>query len=84
MIDTSRLTESQRIEVLEKSVLVLETQLERIVSDIESEKGTRARVSQSLFDSMSALDKRLRLVEKSIWIGFGLLLAAQVLLKLKP
>ena len=84
LIDTSNLTDARRIEFLEKSVLILETQIERIIADIESEKGTRSRATQSLFEAMETLDKRLRLVEKSIWVGFGLLLAAQLLLRLKP
>jgi hypothetical protein len=82
MINQSNLSADQRIDNLEKSVLILETQVQRIVSDIESEKGTRTRANQNVLDLMDVLDKRLRWVEKSIWIGFGLLLAAQVLLKL--
>lgn len=81
-LDTSQLTVEQKISVLEKQVIVMEAQVARIVSDIESEKGTRARAARELSDSIVTIDKRLRLVEKSIWIAFGLLLAAQIFLKL--
>lgn len=81
-LDTSQLSSDKRIELLEKQMLVMETQLDRIISDIESEKGTRSRASRELSEAVTALDKRLRLVEKSIWIAFGLLLAAQIFLKI--
>jgi acyl-CoA hydrolase len=39
-------------------VTALEVQVERIVSDIESEKSTRARSTKSLFDLMNELDEK--------------------------
>jgi hypothetical protein len=70
---TAKLSEVDRITLLEKHFLVLDSQVRRIVADIESEKGTRARLNVTLTDSIESMDKRLRLVERSIWIGFGAL-----------
>jgi hypothetical protein len=70
---TSQLTIEERVTSLEKHFLVLDSQVHRIVADIESEKGTRARLNIALTDSIDGMDKRLRLVERSIWIGFGAL-----------
>lgn len=81
LLNTSGLSAENRLTLVEKEILVINTQLGRIVSDIESEKATRARVSASHTSSLEALEKRLRIVEKSIWIGFGALAAIQVFLK---
>ena len=71
----------ERIILLEKQVLVIHEQINRLVSDAESEKATRSRVNKSIIEMIGDLDKRTRLVEKSIWIGFGVLAAIQFLLK---
>lgn len=39
-------------------VVALEIQMERIVSDIESEKETRARVTKALFERVNELDEK--------------------------
>lgn len=79
--DTSTLTSEQRLVLAEKQLLILDVQVNRIVADIESEKETRNRVNQDLVVLLENQDKRLRIVEKSVWIGFGILAAIQVLLK---
>lgn len=81
ILDTSGLALEHRLVIAEKEILIINTQLGRIISDIESEKATRARTSAAHTESLEALDKRLRVVEKSIWIAFGILAAIQVLLK---
>lgn len=56
---------------MELKLQALELQMERVVSDIESEKETRARANANL-------DERLREVEKTIWKavgGMGVILA---------
>lgn len=45
---------------LEKTVAVHEAQMKRIVSDIESEKGTRMRVNTELFTKLELMDERQR------------------------
>ncbi len=45
---------------LEKAVAVHEVQMGRIVSDIQSEKGTRARVNADLFEKLDEMDERQR------------------------
>ena len=77
---TSDLGDRERIVLLEKHFLVLETQVNRIVSDIQSEKATRNRSNVALTKAIEAIDKRVRVLEKSIWIGFGLLAAVQFFL----
>lgn len=47
--------------------------MSRIVADIESEKGTRARANADL-------ETRLRGVEKSNWMGVGALAILQIIL----
>lgn len=74
---------SQRVERLEKQFLVLHTQQQRIISDIESEKDTRARVNIDTLDGIKELDKRVRLLEKAIWIGIGVVVVVEFLLKTK-
>lgn len=52
-------------------VAVLETQVDRIVSDLESEKGTRARVNIEINDKLDKIDDRGRKTERIIWMGLG-------------
>lgn len=52
---------------------MLETQVGRIESDIESEKGTRSRANADL-------EIRLRSVERSNWMGVGALALLQIIL----
>lgn len=50
----------------------LETQMSRIVSDIESEKRTRSNVNNDV-------ESRLRKVEKSIYIAMGIYMVCSFL-----
>lgn len=49
----------------------LETQVERVLSDIESEKGTRTRVNVEITKRFDDLEKRVRIVERNIWLASG-------------
>jgi Zn-dependent M16 (insulinase) family peptidase len=64
---------------LSNRITAVETQLGRIISDIESEKGTRLRIHHDF-------ETRLRFLEKSIWKAVGavviLQIAVQVMLKI--
>lgn len=58
---------------LSERIVILETQVHRIVSDIESEKGTRSRAN-------SNLDDRLRKVERTIYLATGGLAVLNIIL----
>lgn len=60
-----------RLDDTEVRLAVLETQMERIVSDIESEKATRARVNSEIISQLQAIDQAQRKIEKIIWTGLG-------------
>ncbi len=49
----------------------LETQMERLVSDAESEKDTRARVNTEFARRFDELEKRVRSLENKLWIASG-------------
>ncbi len=56
---------------LERVVAVQASQLNRFISDLESEKGTRARVNTEMMDRFDRFDERQRRSEKfqSLMIG---------------
>lgn len=64
-------------ETHEVRIAILETQMGRIVSDIESEKDTRARVNSEIMESLRAIDSAQRKTEKIIWSGLGALAVLQ-------
>lgn len=49
----------------------METQMERILADLDSEKGTRARVNANLVEKLDLIDDRQRKMERIIWMGLG-------------
>lgn len=83
LLDTSQLTVEQRTDLLEKKILVLHYQQERLVSDVESEKGTRARLNSDMLAGVRDLEKRVRLLERAIWSGIGVVIFFEFLLKYK-
>jgi hypothetical protein len=60
-------------------VIVLETKMARIVSDIESEKGTRARSHTDLHGRFDVLETRLRRSEFLLAGAGGAIVLLQVL-----
>jgi hypothetical protein len=50
----------------------------RFESDIESEKGSRARANSETTQTLAAMDARLRVVERSVWLGTGGIIAVQI------
>lgn len=60
----------------------LEAQAARLVSDMESEKDTRARTSSELFLKLDKLDDRFRSIERKVWMGAGGLVALELILRL--
>lgn len=86
-------SEHRDLRELDKRISVLETQFAferrisnteiqqaRFVSDLESEKGTRVRINAQLDNDIRSLGTRMSAVEKSVWMGVGILIAVQVLL----
>lgn len=67
---------------INERVAALEQQVNRLLSDIESEKGTRKRSNDSFDDRMLKLDERLQKVEKAVWAVGGCLMTVQLILKL--
>lgn len=68
------------VEPLETRVAVLEVQVGRIVSDIESEKATRARVNEDIIDKLDKMDTAQRRTEKILYMGLGALAVLQFIL----
>jgi len=64
----------------ETRLTVLEVQVKRIVSDIESEKGTRSRAGSDLNARLDQIDHAQRKQERILYIGMGALGALQFLI----
>lgn len=60
---------------LYERVTVLETQQQRIISDLHSEKGTRARINKSLDDKLNIILNRLKIFDRIIYLCLGALFA---------
>lgn len=56
---------------IEVRLAVLETQMERVVSDQESEKATRARVNIDIMAQLREIASDQRKTDKIIWSGIG-------------
>jgi len=73
-----------RVAVLERLLSEQDTrialQLGRIIADIESEKGTRARLHDQWQDEFKMLMGRLAALERQVAIGIGIITALQVLI----
>jgi hypothetical protein len=69
---------------LAERMRVLEIQMEHIVSDIESEKGTRARANAELLRHMDDLKRemepRFRQLERHVAMGIGIVVTCQIVL----
>lgn len=64
-------------------ILALELQVERLVSDAMSEKGTRARANIEINGKLDSLDERSRKMERILYMGMGGLAALQVIAQLR-
>lgn len=56
---------------IEKTVALHDQQLKRIVSDVESEKRTRANVNSNIIARLDVQDERQRKSDRYIYIGLG-------------
>jgi len=52
-------------------VAILEAQVVRLVSDAESEKGTRRRMNEFFDGKLTLLDDRQRKMERTMWQASG-------------
>lgn len=57
-------------ELLER-VVRLETQMGRLISHVESEKGTQQRVAESIDKRFVVSEERVRKLEHTIWLAAG-------------
>lgn len=81
----TKVTELQvRMSVVERLMSELEArialQLGRILADIESEKGTRKRLHEDWLKLLEGLQSRVRVIERNISIGIGIIAALQVII----
>lgn len=78
----------ERIAKLETQLLFgerisrMEQQIGRLVSDYESEKGTRARVNIENNLALKEIDKRIRSIERNLYIAAGAIVAADYLFRM--
>lgn len=63
--------EERRKDELSERILKLEWQVGRLVSHLESEKGTQQRVADAINERFHVSDERLRNVEHTIWKAAG-------------
>lgn len=61
---------------------IMDLKIGRIVSDIESEKDTRARVNEDWKHDLMVIRKDLRAIEKNVWIGIGIITTLQFIVPL--
>ena len=64
-------------------VVQMDKQIERLVSDAESEKDTRRRVNEGISNQLREIEERQRKQERIIYMGLGGLAVLQFLLSLK-
>lgn len=60
----------------------METQIGRLVSDYESEKGTRARTNISVDEKLEALGVRMGRMERNFYLAAGAIVAADYLFRM--
>lgn len=62
-------------------MMKLETQMGRLVSDAQSEKGTRSRSNDRIDKRFDGMEKRLRYVERNMYIAMGGLAVLEISLR---
>lgn len=65
----------ERRVAMEGRFVRMESQIDRLVSDIESEKGTRQRIAEDLKKSFKEVDRRLTMVEHKLYWASGIISA---------
>lgn len=59
----------------------MEIQMERIVSDIESEKGTRARINSDIYAKLEKIQDAQQQTNRILWMMLGGLMVLQIVLQ---
>lgn len=67
---------------IDNRVTALEVQVSRIVSDIESEKDTRARANRDVVSELKSIDERLRSIERKAAMLIGAFAIGELILRL--
>jgi hypothetical protein len=57
--------------VLRERLVALEVQVERLLSHLESEKGTKQRVADAIEGKFLMTEERMRAVEHTVWKAAG-------------
>lgn len=65
---------------VETRIALLENQTKRMVADIESEKDNRVSIHSEIHQTMKQFDDRLRGIERLLYTGLGIIIAANVVL----
>ena len=63
--------EERRREEIWERLVKLETQVERLVSHVDSERGTQQRVADAIDKRFVVSDERVRKLEHTIWSAAG-------------
>lgn len=75
-----------RVTVLEQTLAIVKSTTDqhigRIISDIESEKGSRSRQNDRWSNDFGRLDTRIASLERHVWIGIGIITAMQFIVPL--
>jgi hypothetical protein len=68
----------RRVE-MEGRFVRMESQIDRLVSDAESEKGTRQRIAEDLKKNLKVMDERLTKIEHKLYWGSGIITTVVIL-----
>jgi hypothetical protein len=76
---------NDEFKIFDQRLIVIETQVGRLLSDHESEKDTRRRFTEYILDKIDVLgktlDHRLRVLERIIWLAIGGVMVIEFLSK---
>lgn len=68
----------QPVTTINERLATVEAQVARLVSDAQSEKGTRSRSNDRIDKRFDEVEKRLRCVERNMYIAMGGLGALEI------
>jgi len=74
--------EERRKDEFSERITRLEEQMKRLLSHLESEKGTQQRIAADIKEKFTMSDERLNKVERTIWTATGALAVVVLLINL--
>jgi len=74
--------EERRKDEFSERITRLEEQMKRLLSHLESEKGTQQRIADDIKEKFAMSDERLNKVERTIWTATGALTIIVLLVNL--